>query len=334
MAPADVPNGIILYHYPFSPYARRIVWYMTLRKIEYAQCLQPPTLPRPDLATLGVAYRRIPLLSINGSMYVDTRLILSKLESLFPASDAHPAISSSSTAGLSALLSSFTIDGGVFARSAQLMPTSLPVFKDDRFAKDRTDFTGSKFSPELLDRIRPEALAHMRRAFDTYEALLADGRDWIAGTSSSGPGLPDIEGVWPLDWMRDLQSLPEELFGARAYPKTNAWIDRFRAAVRKAPVRAVKVKGDAAAEFILSAQPERKNLVVDAADPLPFKKGMQVLVFPTDTGASHKDRGELVALDKDEVVIAVQTKRDPAKKILLHAPRTGFRIIPAGPAKL
>ncbi|KAI3342323.1 hypothetical protein F4824DRAFT_445767 [Ustulina deusta] len=33
----DLP--IVLYHYDASPYARRLVWYLTLRKIPYSQCV-------------------------------------------------------------------------------------------------------------------------------------------------------------------------------------------------------------------------------------------------------------------------------------------------------
>ena len=35
----EAPNGIVLWHYPFSPFARRVVWYLTLRGIEYAECV-------------------------------------------------------------------------------------------------------------------------------------------------------------------------------------------------------------------------------------------------------------------------------------------------------
>jgi len=41
-------------------------------------------MPRPDLAALGIHYRRIPLLSIGRDIYLDTRLILRKLEGRFP----------------------------------------------------------------------------------------------------------------------------------------------------------------------------------------------------------------------------------------------------------
>jgi len=32
-------NGIVLYHYNFSPFARRVIWYLALRGIDYAQCV-------------------------------------------------------------------------------------------------------------------------------------------------------------------------------------------------------------------------------------------------------------------------------------------------------
>ena len=34
-------NGIVLYHYTFSPYAKRVVWYLALRGIDYAECVRP-----------------------------------------------------------------------------------------------------------------------------------------------------------------------------------------------------------------------------------------------------------------------------------------------------
>lgn len=35
-------NGIVLYHYSFSPYARRVIWYLALRGIDYAECVRGP----------------------------------------------------------------------------------------------------------------------------------------------------------------------------------------------------------------------------------------------------------------------------------------------------
>lgn len=192
MSSAEVPNDIILFHYPFSPFAKRIVWYLKLRNIPYAECIQPLTLPRPDLAELGINYRRIPLLSIGRDIYYDTRLILARLEKSFPASSAYPALSAPQNKGLEALLEKFTVDAGIFSKAAQSLPPDLPVMKDEKFLKDREDFTGTSWTQ--ADRVKgyPEALAHIKHAFDILEALLADGRQWIGGTEKVS--LADIHG--------------------------------------------------------------------------------------------------------------------------------------------
>lgn len=154
--------------------------------------VQPPLLPRPDVAAIGTSYRRIPILAIGRDVYNDTRLILSKLEKLYPS---HPAVSASSPdqQGLEQLLENWTVDAGVFARASQLIPSSLPLLKDARFTKDREDLTGRSWSKEGIDRNRPDALVDIRRAFEMLETtLLADGREWILKTAE--PGLADIEG--------------------------------------------------------------------------------------------------------------------------------------------
>ncbi|PNS17993.1 2,3-bisphosphoglycerate-dependent phosphoglycerate mutase [Sphaceloma murrayae] len=329
MAPS-IPNDIILYHYPFSPYARRIIWYLALRNIPYAQSLQPPYLPRPTLTDLGVSYRRIPLLSIGSDIYCDTRLILSTLDRLFPASPSHPALSSPSTAGTAALLSSFTIDGGVFARSAQLIPPQLPLLNDPKFTRDREDFMGRSWAKENIIRQRPEAIVHMRSIWDLYETLLADGRDWVGGTE--GVTLADIDGAWPLVWLRELKTLDDDMFGTSVYPRTHAWIKRFEGVIKVAMDRGakvVKVKDGEIFDAVVGSGRAVARTKVES-DPTGLREGQDVMVWPLDTGFNHKDHGKLVGLNKDEVVIAVKTKKDPSKEVRIHAPRWGFRVAPAG----
>jgi glutathione S-transferase len=192
MPSPNPPNDIILFHYHFSPFAKRIVWYLHLRNIPYAECLQPLILPRPDLAELGIHYRRIPLLSIGRDIYYDTRLILATLEQSFPPSSEHPPLSTPQNKALEALLEKFTVDAGIFQKAAQSLPAELPVMKDERFLKDREDFTGSSWTQADRVKQRPEALAHLRHAFDILETLLAHGKQWIAGTDKLS--LADIHG--------------------------------------------------------------------------------------------------------------------------------------------
>jgi len=166
----------------------------------------------------------------------------------------------------------------------------------------------------------------MRRIFDVYETLLADGREWIAGTP--GVSRADIEGAWVLDWVLGMKgAVPEELFGEKVYPATRRWVARFRGVVKEERTKGpeiVEIKGARAIEHVLSSEVDGDE-TVDERDPLGLKRGETVQVWPIDTGFNHKDRGRLVKLTKDEVVIAVASQT-AGKEVYLHAPRWGFRI--------
>lgn len=184
-------NGIVLYHYSFSPYAKRVLWYLALRGIDYAQVPQPPVMPRPDLEAIGVKYRRIPLMAVGKDIYCDTRLMLSKLNELFPGSALEAATPEQKA--IQQLLSYWTIDGGIFMRASQLIPSNMPLLNDPKFTKDREQLTGRKWDKKSIDANRPEAVAVIRNGFEFLESgLLADGREWIL--KSDKPTMADIEG--------------------------------------------------------------------------------------------------------------------------------------------
>lgn len=168
---------------------------------------QPPILPRPDVKALGVTYRRIPLMAIGRDVYADTRIILLKLEELFP--EGKLGATDSDGKALEKLLESWAIDSGIFVRASQLIPPDMPLLKDPKFAKDREDFSGRPWSKEKILENRPEAMAHIRYAFNLLETtLLADDREWILKTDK--PSLADIEGTHP-DCCTALQTPRTEL---------------------------------------------------------------------------------------------------------------------------
>ncbi|KAK1593186.1 glutathione S-transferase [Colletotrichum navitas] len=331
MSSSGEEKKIVLYHYSASPYARRIVWYLALRGIPYVQCMQPPVLPRPDVEKLGIVHRRIPILAIGRDIYYDTRLMLRKLERLYPS---HPRLGAAvpEQVAVERLLEAFVIDGGVFSNAANLLPTDLPLLRDPKnnWFKDRADYLGGKHSAETIRRARPTAVDEIRRTMELLETtLLADGRDWVLKTD--GPGLADIEAVWLPHWLTRIPgALPEEQISAERFPKVFAWIGRFQKAVsaaKKAAPEVATVSGDEAAGIVVSSPYNEAAGRVDAADALVAAEGLaagdDVILWPADTGASHKDIGKLVSLDGDEVVIEVQGPKGPAR---VHAPRHGFRV--------
>lgn len=289
-------------------------------------------MPRPDVAAMGVNYRRIPILSIGRDVYLDTRLIIQKLEALYPEKPRLGATSGADRA-LEQLLQTLNIDGGVFGHAFKLLPSQLPIFQDPAFLKDRGDFMGGSLTKESMDRGRPEAVNEMKNAFDFLEhSLLADGRQWVLGTD--GPRVADIEAIWPHHWLTEIPgALPKETFSASTYPRVYAWIARFKRAAseaQKALGRAERVSGKDALELITTSRWNEAPGSVDKGDSVALAEGLRagddVTVWPTDTGTSHKDTGSLVSVSSTEVVIETRAKDAASTVLRLHAPRHGFRV--------
>ncbi|KAF1816345.1 glutathione S-transferase [Eremomyces bilateralis CBS 781.70] len=342
------PNEIIVYHYPFSPYARRVLWYFQLQGIHYGQCVQPPTLPRPTLEALNVNYRRIPLMSIGRTVYCDSRLILRKLETRFGSTpkSSNPKLglaplTTPDQKALANLFERWTGDGGVFARATKLIPLDLPVMKDAKFREDRSSFAGGKRSwdPEAMRQARPEALAGIREQLEWLESgLLSDGREWVLATPKAS--IADIEAIWLFDWLIEMPgALPAEW--SKQFPRVWAWVARFRAVLKEtrnlAP-KAVTFKPEETVSYVLSAQfapvldsagPAGQVEWVDPADSLGLKAGDSVTVWPIDSGMTHKDQGKLVRLSVNEVIIEKEVK---GSTIRVSMPRWNFRIIKSSSA--
>lgn len=148
-------------------------------------------MPRPDLKALGVNYRRIPVMAIGRDIYCDTRIMLRKLEELFPNSPLRA--STSEKKAIEKFLEVWTIEAGIFVRASQLIPTNMPLLNDPKFTKDREDFSGRSWNKDQIAANRPEALAAIRNGFKFLETtVLADGRQWVLKTDR--PTLADIEG--------------------------------------------------------------------------------------------------------------------------------------------
>lgn len=132
-------------------------------------------------------------------------------------------------------------------------------------------------------------------------------------------------GIFVVEWLANLKgSLPGDLVSDSIFPKVYAWIKRFHEAVKAAKATApkpTKLKGKEAAEQILSAgfaEPEAKVNSSDTQKSL--HRGDHVEVFPVDTGSSHLEKGVLLGLTGDEIVVALENG------LRLHTPRIGFRV--------
>jgi len=130
-------------------------------------------------------------MAIGRDVYCDSRIILRKLEELFP--NGALGASNPEEKAIEKFLEIWAIESGIFVRAAQLIPTSMPLLNDPKFTKDREEYSGRSWSKEQIALNRPEAVAAIRTGFKFLEStLLADGRQWILKTEE--PTLADIEG--------------------------------------------------------------------------------------------------------------------------------------------
>jgi glutathione S-transferase len=323
MAPTSKP---IVFHYPQSIYSHRVLWYLWLRGIEYDECIQPPVMPRPDLDSIDVGYRKIPIVSIGKDVYCDSRLIVSKLEELYENSSL--TSSTPAEAGIQKLFENYSVDGGVFANAVRLMPywTESGMLQNKVFLDDRQKLSGGRrMTKELMEAGRPDGVQQTRQVFELFEnTFLADGRDWVLGTKE--PSVADIDAVWPFEWMivdRYMKECLPEQINDKVYPKVFAWVKRFMGVVeekKKTCAKPTTLDGAAMKSRILNAASTTDDIGFMPNDPLGLNRGDMVQVFPSDYGQTGISSGTLTGLSTTEVVIK------NTQDLHLHFPRWNFSI--------
>jgi glutathione S-transferase len=283
-------------------------------------------MPRPDLAAIDVHYRRIPIMAIGKDIYIDSRIIIDKLQALYP--DNSSANATAEQSGYRKLFEHYS-DSALFNNAVKLMPywSSNSMVQNKAFLDDRQKLMGGRrMTTERMQAGRPEGLQNMRQAFELMETtFLADGRQWILGTEKLT--VADIDAVWPFEWLvvdRGMKgALPEDQFGEKNFPKTYSWIQRFMGEVKAAKERAPNPKrldGAAMSMQVLNSTSSTESLSFDTNESLDIKAGDIVEVYPSDYGQAHKDRGTLIGLSTSEVAIR------NSKGLHLHFPRWNFRI--------
>src|SRR5690349_11201402 len=98
-----------------------------------------------------------------------------------------------------------------------------------------------------------------------------------------------------LDFVSGME-LPEDLISAKTFPRTFAWLDRYRAAVDQAKTSGrepTTLDGQAAADHIHRSEFGLTKVSVAGDDPTGLREGIDVEVFTADWVTEHKDHGRL-----------------------------------------
>ncbi|KAH0124059.1 hypothetical protein KCU66_g7805, partial [Aureobasidium melanogenum] len=254
--------------------------YLKLAGIKYSECIQPPIMPRPDLAALGISYRRIPLLAIGRHVYCDSRLILQVLQERYPI---HGVPMSSSDKAIQRLLQDWTNDQ-IFWHATRCLPFERSAAASSpAFLNDRSEALGRPFRIEDMIKERPESYGYIRAMFQTLESFFEDGRDWIVGSEKLS--LADIDAVYIAQWIVTNPLMegatPEEFISEKLFPKTYAWVYRFKQALRDAEsgaTVATTLGGKEAFDKITSAPVTVLQGDISDTDPLGLKIGQAVCI--------------------------------------------------------
>lgn len=174
-----------------------------------------------------------------------------------------------------------------------------------------------------------QGLSGVKSAFEHLEyEVLKDGRRFIAGTDS--PTLSDLKCYWVLEFAGILPGvLAEAGVDFQTFPKTLAWMDRFRTFVKKAPnVQVKKVTGGEAKDMILAQSKTLGNGGVAIAFDENNKFGLgfraRVEVVPSDTGRTHPQQGELIGLNRER--FSLETKTEDGQPLIVHFPVRHYEI--------
>jgi glutathione S-transferase len=306
-------NEIIFHHYPASPFSEKVRVAFGIKKLAWRSVEIPNMMPKPDLMPLTGGYRKTPVMQIGADIFCDTQIILRELERRFPEPSLFPY-----GRGLPYALA-FWSDRLFFMPSVGVVFAEVGDMVPEAFKQDRAKMSGGTFSTDALKAAAPFARDQWRAHAAFVDEHLSSGRPFLQGDNPTANDIHVYMNFW---WIR--QAIPhvaETLL--KEFRLVRAWTERVAAIGHGKPApmdskEALAIARAAAAE----AQPS-----TDPFDPRGLKAGDKVTVAADDYGRDPV-AGEIVFSNAHE--IAIRRHDDAVGEVVVHFPRAGFTVVPAG----
>ncbi|KAL0484478.1 glutathione S-transferase HSP26 [Acrasis kona] len=301
-------NQITLYGYESSPFYQKVKNILAVKGLSHNLVEQAPMGARQDLISIGVKYRRIPVLVIGKDVYLDSALINEKISNRCSGNKIKDEDN------IVALKSSELLVKNLFETIIGVADFStLP----EVFIKDRQELW-----PDFAKNTgqRPQHMTQLRGHLQYFEEHFKDNRAFLSGEEIS---IIDLSICFVLDFaLNKIQYSALPGFGASEFPKVYEWIKRFSDHVDSCykNIEVQKISGEDAKKNILGSTESFESVEHSDYDPLNLKVGDKVALLPTDQSNVYSQPGELVALNAKSVTVALDSG------IRLHAPRIGFQI--------
>ena len=307
---------IILHHYPMSPFAEKIRLIMGFKGMHWCSVLIPPVMPKPDVVALTGGYRKTPILQVGADIYCDSALVADVIEAHSPLPSLYPA----GIAGASRTLAQWadsTLFWSVIPYAMQgaglehlfdgTAPEAVKAFFEDR-----------KIYRANLPRMRgPEARASLGLYLERLEDTIGL-QEYFFGARPSIADFSIYHCLWFLLRAGPLAAILEPFLGL------TAWRERMRGFGHGTHDQL----DGAAAIAIARAGTPLESCGMDG-DVHGMAQGDRVVIAATDTGTDPIE-GELYGVTRGRISIARQDPR--AGRVVVHFPRLGFELRPAGNA--
>ncbi|RHZ89199.1 hypothetical protein Glove_18g47 [Diversispora epigaea] len=321
--------SLILHHYAGSPFSKKIIWALNIKKLSWKSVIVPSVVPRPLLKQLVHGYRRIPVLQIGSDIFVDTSMILEELERRFPEPSLFPKRKGSDKSDIGLAKSIiFWTDRHFFPvvlRSSYVSidPSTPKIFTSKEFLEDRSVLLGYKINLEKLLPTRPQILDEIRSHFELTELQLNDDREWFLDTVT--PGIADIHVGAQLFFLNITKSA-NDIANPEKYPKTYKWFQRFGKYIGENQLPPIKITGEEALNIAKRYKPVTAR-IAQLEDKSDFfrKIGDRVKIEPDDYGRIPTI-GVIVSLGSSHVAIIPDDVDKTGIKVAIWFPRIGYKI--------
>lgn len=306
--------GLILHHYPRSPYAEKVRLALGLKGLEYRAVIVPSWMPKPGLTPLTGGYRRTPVMQCGADVYCDTLLILEEIELRHPT----PTLFPNGVQALATVLG-WSIEKSVFIPAVGVIVGLTGQTYPRELVEDRGPFFGFSLEHAPMLAQQPIFVDRLNAHLAWLGGLLHDSRPFLLGHAPSAADLAAYHPLWHLRRAGgDPAAVRTVLTLLPRLPDLLPWMDRVAAIGHGIPHEI------AAADALAEARDATPAPIAPAP---PFaalhgiEPGSEVTMTPDDSGRDPV-QGRLLAVTETRVVLR---RTDPALgEINVHFPRAGF----------
>jgi glutathione S-transferase len=305
-------SGLILHHYPTSPFAEKVRLILGHKQLAWKSVFIPMIMPKPDLTALTGGYRKTPVLQIGADIYCDTALICDVLEHLASTPTLYPE----ALKGAARIVAQWA-DSALFtaAMAYNFQPAGVaqvfagaPAEGVQAFVADRAAMRGG------AARMASSDAAATYKSYLRRIASMLHGQDFLFGAQ---PCVADFAVYHPLWFTQERTPALAGIFDAT--PEVKAWMARMQAIGHGTPG---KCSAEEALQTARSGTPAALPAEV-FQDEHGIALGSTVTIAADNFGLEPTE-GELIAATRTRYTL--RRTDDRAGTVHVHFPRVGFTL--------